>query len=382
MHAEILAWQAHRFAVERLKRSPPGLTGGRRLLFLSGPDPLCLTQIFPYFYHRRAIAQRWGFSLCELPLARFEARSLKPDPKVAAVAFQTWFDLDDDTMAALVARIRAAYPQARLAYLDWFGPVDLRYAAVLNDRVDVYLKKQVLRDKDGYGRPTQGGTNLTDYYGRRFGLEQAEVCHPVPKGFFDKLVLGPNFCFSPHMLKAFLGPYPTGARPHDLHARIATKGTEWYSRMRNEAREAVEALRGLDIVSQGRVPRNVFFQELRESKLCFSPFGYGEVCWRDYEAAFTGALLIKPDMAHLESRPDIFVAGETYVPIRWDLADLADSVHHYLADASARERIARNAFDRVRDYLAGTAFLDESAPLFRALGGAAGSDEHSADRIR
>jgi hypothetical protein len=109
---------------------------------------------------------------------------------------------------------------------------------------------------------------------------------------------------------------------------------------------------------------------LYAAKLCFSPFGYGEVSWRDYEAVMCGSLLIKPDMSHIETRPDIFVPLETYVPVRWDLADLADKVHHYARHEDQRMAITRRAFDVLHRYFRDGQFLEQMRPLF-ALAGAA-----------
>ena len=52
-------------------------------------------------------------------------------------------------------------------------------------------------------------------------------------------------------------------------------------------------------------------RELAQCGICFSPFGYGEVCWRDDEAVYSGALLINPGMSHMVTEPDVFVPGET-----------------------------------------------------------------------
>ena len=56
--------------------------------------------------------------------------------------------------------------------------------------------------------------------------------------------------------------------------------------MREEARNVAVTLPGVRTVTDGRVSQAKFFAQLRHSKICFSPFGYGEVCWRDYEADF------------------------------------------------------------------------------------------------
>lgn len=148
------------------------------------------------------------------------------------------------------------------------------------------------------------------------------------------------------MVDLFMGPTPAFAsRDIDLHARIAVNGEPWYKAMRQEAKDAVDALQGLNIASNGRVKRHKFYDELKRSKLCFSPFGYGEVCWRDYEAHATGALLLKPDMSHLHVLPNVFIPNETYVPLSWDLSDFSEKVKQYTSDGKARMRIARQAFE-------------------------------------
>ena len=134
--------------------------------------------------------------------------------------------------------------------------------------------------------------------------------------------------------------------------------------MREEAAAAVRGLPDLRVASQGRVSLARFFEELRQSKVCFSPIGYGEVCWRDFEAVMCGALLIKPDVGHLRITPDIFRAGETYAPVRWDLADFDEVVRGQLADVRGRERIAQQAFDVVSSYIRAGAFVTELAPVF------------------
>ena len=42
---------------------------------------------------------------------------------------------------------------------------------------------------------------------------------------------------------------------------------------------------------------------MRHSRICISPFGYGEICWRDFEAILCGCLVVKPDMSHVETNP-------------------------------------------------------------------------------
>ncbi len=99
----------------------------------------------------------------------------------------------------------------------------------------------------------------------------------------------------------------------------------------------------------GKVSQNQYNREIQNSKITLSPFGWGEVCFRDFEAVLNGSLLIKPDMSHLETWPDIFVPNETYVPIKWDGSDLVEKVDIYLSDEKERMRMVRNAFEHYHE---------------------------------
>ena len=138
---------------------------------------------------------------------------------------------------------------------------------------------------------------------------------------------------------------------------------------RQEALDKVTGLENrLKVVCRGRVSRDEYFQELFNSKLCFSPFGYGEVCWRDFEAMFTGSLLLKPDMSHLDCYPEMFIPDETYVPLAWDLGDFDEKVEYYLNHPEARDRMTRNAFELLKKYFQDRRFLEDVRPLLRRLG--------------
>ena len=83
------------------------------------------------------------------------------------------------------------------------------------------------------------------------------------------------------------------------------------------------------------------------SKITISPFGYGEVCFRDYEAILAKSLLIKPDMSHIETWPDVYVPFVTYVPVKWDLSDLKDKINYYLYHEEERNKIVDFAFNHL-----------------------------------
>ncbi len=340
-----------------------GLTP-QRLLLLTVDHRIPQSQIFPFHFLSDRLREAWQAEVREADIDTYLADPNYGPNGATVVAFQSQFDLSEAGAEAILACIEARNPGARRVYLDWFAPTDLRLAGVVGPKVDLYVTKHLLRDRARYARPVYGDTTLMEHFGRRFGLAHEVTQFPIPEGFWDKLLLGPSFVTAGFMLPDFAaGRWPEGPRPIDLHARIAVGGTPWYEAMRGECQQAVDRLRGVNAVTGIGIGHHRFMAEMRQSKVCFSPFGYGEVCWRDYEAVLTGAVLVKQDMGHVETDPDIFEAGETYVPVAWDLSDFEDRVRWLLADEAARRRIARAAFERLHDYAASGRFVEQMAPM-------------------
>jgi glycosyltransferase involved in cell wall biosynthesis len=363
-------WRYHRALVDRAGLLWPfsNRAGVKKVLFVSAHDTICYAQIFPFFLYSRDFKNKYQIEMRELPLRRFFKGRHPYDVAVDAVCFQTWFDLTPEQLRSLTRCIKFEWPDAQIAYFDWFAPVDLRYADVLNPLVAAYVKKQTFKDFRNYGNVTLGDTNLTDFYAKRFQIDLPETRFSIPAGFHQKLVLGSGFEYSPDILRLLSRPLTLAQRNIDLHARIATQGTEWYTQMRREAQAmAVDLECRFRVAHRGRVSRREYFAELRDSKLCFSPFGYGEVCWRDFEAICTGALVLKPDMSHLRLANDIFKPYETYIPLAWDFSDLAQKVEYYVHNPLERQAIARNAFEVLSQHYRQKRFLTDMAPLWQLL---------------
>jgi hypothetical protein len=125
-----------------------------------------------------------------------------------------------------------------------------------------------------------------------------------------------------------------------VHARF---GYPAQASIAHHRRVLAERIKGHPAFVTGQASQRRFNWEVRNSRIVLSPFGWGELAFRDYEAVRSGALLVKPDMRHLETWPDVFVAGETYVPIAWDGSDVIEKCEHYLAHDAERRRIVANA---------------------------------------
>jgi hypothetical protein len=361
----------HRLLVDKIKFLRPfsGHSTSKRALIITQQDPISLSQAFPFFFYGRQIRSAIDLEIRELPLVRLLSDQHNYRSNVDFVFFQTWFDLLPQQMAHVVAKIKSNWPDAKLVYLDWFAPADLRYAEILNENVTAYIKKQRLSDLNDYNQPTIGHTNLTDYYNKRFALEAPQSNFPVPPTFFEKLLLGSGFEQSLEILRLTPRMLNSAERRIDIHCRIAAKGAPWYASMRNEALQAAKRLGEKHIVAcEGMVSKRQYVSELFQSKICFSPFGYGEVCWRDFEAMAAGSLLFKPDMSHLKLAGDPFQPFETYVPVSWDLSDLGEKAAYYLDNKSERMRIVENAFIAMKKRQTGNNFIKENRSLWLKLG--------------
>lgn len=102
---------------------------------------------------------------------------------------------------------------------------------------------------------------------------------------------------------------------------------------RRLALECAESWGSAAIATEGRgTPREQYYADILNSKAVLCPWGWGEATYRDYEAMALGAVVIKPDTSHVESWPDIYQAGKTYVPCRPDFV----GVHAKIQDIRDR----------------------------------------------
>jgi hypothetical protein len=69
-----------------------------------------------------------------------------------------------------------------------------------------------------------------------------------------------------------------------------------------------------------------YLAEMLRSEVVVSPWGWGEACYRDYEAWLLGAVVVKPNTDYVEAWPDVYVAGETYVSCAPDFSDLGEVI--------------------------------------------------------
>lgn len=223
--------------------------------------------------------------------------------------------------------------------------------------VDHYLRRQLYRDRSHYKVDYYDRELVTDYYRRNNGVEAAVPFYRPPasnQSDLDKLHVAWNLGvgrFPPRRrlgqamtMVARLGAPRLASRPFatlpptvhtvhrsGIHARF---GLVLHSTVQFQRDLVLSKLAARSDVMVGHVKQRQYWSELQRSEIVVSPFGWGEICFRDFEAFLGGALLVKPDMSHVETWPDVYQPFETYVPFRWDASDLNDVLDEWLGNAA------------------------------------------------
>jgi len=249
----------------------------------------------------------------------------------------------EEVFAAASCIAQSKRPDAKLIYCDGNDELTIQWPGLLRC-CDVYWKKHAFRDLSLYQRRYRGTTNLTDYCipaaaDGETDTSGNQAAFALPrKEDLRKLFVGNSVALDRKiaLLRPMLvdnGRIPRFAsRMHDVVLR-ANVPENWMGKLRQPAADAIARLQGRlkVLLPNDRVAPQQYAEEMLASKICVSPFGYGEICWRDFEAVAYGCLLFKPDMAHVRTRPDIYRPFETFVPVAWDFSDLEEKLLHYAA---------------------------------------------------
>lgn len=295
--------------------------------------------------------------------------------------------------------------QSKKRKILWFDTTDSTWCTQFEAMpyVDRFLKSQLLKDRRHYLTPFRTGRIFTDAFDDLYHAGEAAVDYPAARPEdLDKLGLSWNTCFENYTasrhgsasrfrqrLRPWLANFagerltptfdsPRHPRPTPVSCRVGL-GHDRPSVVAHR-RAVLTALAPLG-VSGEKIPLSQYFQELRTSQIGIGPFGVGEITLRDYEIILCGAALVKPDLGHLETWPDLFQPGRTYQPHRWDLADLREGVEHLLAEpdrrlamaaaaqAVYREALSEAGMDAFAERLISLAALEGYAEPFRNIRG-------------
>ncbi len=350
----------------------------RRVLLVSDQASYTNEQQFaPLFAGRGRIRERLGVAFHRQLLSDALLLPSRLLRHYDIVGLKLGFRTPEAEVVRIANTIKSALAaNGKLVYFDGDDDLCVQWPKLL-PCVDLYVKKHCFRDRSAYLESRIGKTNLTDYVAREFGISFADdiipTSEPVDEAQLDKIVLGWNVGLD-DKIRAFHGAHPeriaTAAKDIDVVCRATVNPKSWIYPLRSAVIPRINAM-GANyrvLAPEQRVAQDVYYEEMLRSRICVSPFGYGEICWRDFEAVLCGCVLVKPDMSHVETAPDLFVPNETYVPVRWDYADLEATLAGLLADPERCERIRSNAFGVLSASLEQQGIVRGFAQILQRLG--------------
>jgi hypothetical protein len=81
-----------------------------------------------------------------------------------------------------------------------------------------------------------------------------------------------------------------------------------------------------------RMPFEEYVKNLWNSKISLSPYGMGELCFRDFESMQYGTIILKPSHKLVASTPNIMIDDETFIACKYDWSDLEEKIDYILSN--------------------------------------------------
>lgn len=324
----------------------------------STQDAVRVAQREPFFYNQKSLQKQLNFKLKHARAETFsEMGEVCKNDTSDIVFFLPGKREDPKEAERVIEKVRSNNPDRKLIFLDPFAQANTWYFNLL-PYLDAFVKRQAYQDLEDYDRSFIGGSKFTDFISKywQIDFEGWSVNSPVPQGYNDRIVTGWNLGTAKRFLRELRPSVLSLCSPQktiDIFCRLSLGNEnqkEWYYKYRKITVEALESLQSDyqvavsgGSIENGLVSQRQYYREIKRSRIVFSPFGWGESCWRDFEAVCYNCLLVKPSMSHLKTEPNIFIEGETYVPVRWDLSDLEAKCRYYLEHPEEANRIIQNA---------------------------------------
>lgn len=269
--------------------------------------------------------------------------------------------------------VAAINPEIRNKII-FFGPTDdpvSPYFDVL-PYVRLFLMPFTFSDPDDYDEHFNGASKFADSMAKIYKLEtstQNEYHDNLFNSFAakdqrEKLTISWNFTHWRRLFALFDSQdrecIKKQDRPIDVNCRF-NQYSGWNKVHRLESAKIINDMsdRYNVVASSEKIPLEQYFQEIENSKILFSPFGWGAICPKEYEAIMKGCLVIKPAIDHINIFPDVLIPGETYVPVKWDLSDLEETLIYFLENESERNRIIENACSVYRQAMSAGPFINK-----------------------
>ena len=227
--------------------------------------------------------------------------------------------------------------------------------------VDIYFKKQLFKDFSLYSKPLYKKRLFSDFYTRNYDLKDESIYIPDSKLELkdkNKMSLSWNFALKDYRSSNILNKFlygllrknsllfyePSINRKIVLAANYTVRNSyeSVYFQRNQLLRILKEMYKSNPRYSLGKIPKKQYLKTMRSSKAIISPFGWGEICYRDFETFISGAALIKPKVDHLDTWPNLYKENNTYIPIPWKIEEWKEIIPNILDNRNNLLEIAEN----------------------------------------
>lgn len=245
--------------------------------------------------------------------------------------------------------------------------------------VKKYIKKHFYKDKKVYFKNLKGGRYYTNYYIENYDIkDHDEYDQELLKAeYLPKLILGWNLgvafffdyiSFSKidyfmellkfkylknKNYKMKLPHYQNWSNDNEKNDFISLMNINFkrksvgYQRMR--LKEILGNVKNKNKIIEGRFSKKNYYEALRNSKLSVGAYGWGEVCYREFEAIICGTAFTTADMSNIETWPNIYQDGETYLSYDFDFKNLNSNLETLINDVNLRKRLVTNSKSIIDD---------------------------------
>lgn len=223
-----------------------------------------------------------------------------------------------------------------LPYLDKYNSIYLKIiladttdsaAWLLGDLHNVFdgiWKNQMYADYKYYEEQHYGGRLHTDSLHRNYNIKDSSILYNDLLNVNDLRKFSVswnsgllNYNIDPR-IRRFRLVHGFPLKEHRLLAKkrnkfLTARFNTAYSRNTVSEHRMIFSKTALSFCPTNTLKRNEYINELRQSKFCLSPFGWGEICYRDFEAFIYQNVLIKPSMDHLITWPSFYKKNVTFL---------------------------------------------------------------------
>lgn len=272
----------------------------------------------------------------------------------------------------------------KFSHVIWFDDHDSSgmLRTYIFPQIDTYAKAQLLKDKKYYQEE-----HLTGVLHRDFAHEQYQVADAkIFKGVIsseDVCKIRPswnlalnNWVYNNSYLPIFNELVQRNRRDYNFNYTIPNLSkrnpmipyrvnlwnniptVSWWRKHTGEQLEKFTRLnKKIHMSPPGKLGKRKYLAEMKNTIVTLSPFGIGEICYRDFECFINGSLLFKPSMNHIQTWPNLYIDGETYVSHEWDFSDFNEKLLSILTNPHRYEQVAWEGQNRFRKALSdGPAF--------------------------